>query len=102
MDIFKLLNNDSNGLNEEEKDFADKFNSDLREKIIYELVEYEIKEFTRCLKEDNETFKENIENIFINGKKGYKDMPTKTLIDIYLSKLNEGDFINLIESISGR
>ena len=28
-------------------------------------------------------------------------MPTKTLIDIYLSKLNEGDFINLIESISG-
>ena len=101
MDIFKLLNNDSNGLNEEEKDFADKFNSDLREKIIYELVEYEIKEFTRCLKEDNETFKENIENIFINGKKGYKDMPTKTLIDIYLSKLNEGDFINLIESISG-
>ena len=101
MDIFKLLNNDSNGLSEDEKAFAEKFNSDLREKIIYELVEYEIKEFTRCLKEDNETFKENIENIFINGKKGYKDMPTKTLIDIYLSKLNEGDFINLIESISG-
>jgi nicotinic acid phosphoribosyltransferase len=55
----------------------------------------------RYLKEDTEIFKENIENIFVNGKKGYKDMPTKTLIDIYLSKLNEGDFINLIESISG-
>jgi hypothetical protein len=101
MDIFKVLNNDNNGLSEEETAFAEKFNSDLREKIIYELVEYEIKEFARYLKEDTEIFKENIENIFVNGKKGYKDMPTKTLIDIYLSKLNEGDFINLIESISG-
>ena len=101
MDIFKVLNNDNNGLSEDEKAFAEKFNSDLREKIIYELVEYEIKEFARYLKEDTEIFKENIENIFVNGKKGYKDMPTKTLIDIYLSKLNEGDFINLIESTSG-
>ena len=27
-------------------------------------------------------------------------MPTKTLIDIYLDKKDEGEFINLIESIS--
>ena len=27
-------------------------------------------------------------------------MPMKILIDIYLSKMNEGDFVNLIESIS--
>lgn len=27
-------------------------------------------------------------------------MPTKALIDIYLDKKNEGDFINLIESLS--
>ena len=60
MDIFKSLNNGNNGLSEEERAFADKFNSDLRERIIYELVEYEIKEFVRCLKEDSEIFKENI------------------------------------------
>ena len=57
--------------------------------------------FIKELKEDIDGFKEKVENIFVNGKKGYKDMPTKTLIDIYLSKMNEGDFINLIESING-
>ena len=66
-----------------------------------ELVEHEINEFIKELKEDIDGFKEKVENIFVNGKKGYKDMPTKTLIDIYLSKMNEGDFINLIESIHG-
>lgn len=100
MDIFKILNNDTDGLTDEEKAFADKFNYTLREKIIDELVEYEINELINNLRVDKEIFKEKVENIFINGKKGYKDMPTKTLIDIYLSKMNEGDFVNLIESIS--
>ena len=101
MDIFKILNNDTTGLTDEEKAFAEGFNYDLREKIMDELVEYEINEFIKELKEDIDGFKEKVENIFVNGKKGYKDMPTKTLIDIYLSKMNEGDFINLIESING-
>ncbi len=100
MNIFKILNNDTSGLTDEEKAFAERFNNNFREKIMDELVEYEINEFIKDLKSDKETFKEKIENIFINGKKGYKDMPTKTLIDIYLSKMNEGDFVNLIESIS--
>ena len=101
MDIFKILNNDTTGLTDEEKAFAEGFNYDLREKITAELVEHEINEFIKELKEDIDGFKEKVENIFVNGKKGYKDMPTKTLIDIYLSKMNEGDFINLIESING-
>ncbi len=101
MDIFKILNNDTTGLTDEEKAFAEGFNYDLREKIMAELVEHEINEFIKELKDDIDGFKEKVENIFVNGKKGYKDMPTKTLIDIYLSKMNEGDFINLIESING-
>ncbi len=100
MDILKILNNDTDGLTDEEKAFADQFNYTLREKIMGELVDYEINEFINDLEADKELFKEKIENIFINGKKGYKDMPTKTLIDVYLSKMNEGDFVNLIESIS--
>lgn len=100
MDIFNILNNDISGLSEEEKKFADDFNRNVREKIIEELVEYEINELIKYLKEDKEVFKEKVSDIFIYGKKGYKDMPTKTLIDIYINKMNEGDFINLIESIS--
>ena len=100
MDIFKILNNDIDGLTDEEKAFADQFNYTLREKIMDELVECEINELINNLKVDKEIFKQKVGNIFINGKKGYKDMPMKILIDIYLSKMNEGDFVNLIESIS--
>ncbi|SCJ60262.1 Uncharacterised protein [uncultured Clostridium sp.] len=100
MDVFKILNNNTDGLTDEEKVFAEQFNYVLREKIMNELVGYEISELINNLESDKELFEEKIENIFINGKKGYKDMPTKTLIDIYLSKMNEGDFISLIESIS--
>ena len=73
MDIFSLLNNDISGLSEEERRIAEKFNE--------------------------ENFKAKLADILINGKKGYINMPTKTLIDIYLDKSNEVDFIKLIESI---
>lgn len=101
MNIFKLLNNDISELSEEERVLAEDFNEALREKIIDSLVESEIDILIKELKFDEQVFRDKLSDIFINGKKGYKDMPTKTLIDIYLSKMNEGDFINLIESISG-
>lgn len=102
MDIFKILNNDNEGLSEEEREFAESFNEALREKIIDELVIHETNELVKCLKTDEETFREKMEYIFINGKKGYKNIPTKSLIDIYLDKKNEGDFINLIENLSDK
>ena len=100
MDIFKILNNDTTGLTDEEKEFAEKFNENLRETVIDELVIYEGNKLIEDLKNDEEVFREKIEYIFINGKKGFKDMPTKTLIDIYLDKKSEMDFISLIEKVS--
>lgn len=101
MNIFNILNNDTEGLTDEEKIFAEGFNEKLRENIIDELVIYETNMLIKELKDDEEGFREKIEGIFINGKKGYRSIPTKILIDIYLEKLKEGDFINLIERISG-
>ena len=100
MNIFKLLNNDISELSEEERGLAEDFNDDLREKIIDSLVESEIDILIKELKFDEEVFRDKLSDIFINGKKGYKKMPTKTLIDIYLDKRDEGEFINLIESIN--
>ena len=91
MNIFRLLNNNIEDLNEEERVLAENFNEALREKLIDDLAAYEIDEFIKELK---------ISEILVNGKKGYIKMPTKTLIDIYLDKKDEGEFINLIESIS--
>ena len=77
----------------------EKFNESLRKKIIDDLAKCEINEIINELKSDEENFKAKLEDILINGKKGYINMPTKTLIDIYLDKSNEVDFIKLIESI---
>ena len=99
MDIFSLLNNDISGLSEEERRIAEKFNEGLRKIIIDDLAKCEINEIINELKSDEENFKAKLADILINGKKGYINMPTKTLIDIYLDKSNEVDFIKLIESI---
>ncbi len=100
MNIFRLLNNDIQDLSEEERIFAESFNEALRNNIIDALVDYEIEELIKQLKDDEESFREKLSDIFINGKKGYNKMPTKTLIDIFLDKKDEGEFINLIESIN--
>ena len=100
MNIFRLLNNDIEGLSEEERVFAESFNESLRNNIIDALVKYDIEELIKQLKDDEDGFRERLADIFINGKKGYNKIPTKTLIDIFLDKKDEGEFINLIESIS--
>lgn len=100
MNIFRLLNNDIQDLSEEERIFAESFNEALRNNIIDALVEYEIEELIKQLKDDEESFRDKLSDIFINGKKGYNKMPTKTLIDIFLDKKDEGEFINLIESVN--
>lgn len=100
MNIFRLLNNDIEGLSEEERVFAESFNESLRNNIIDALVKHDIEEIIKQLKDDEDSFRERLADIFINGKKGYNKMPTKTLIDIFLDKKDEGEFINFIESIS--
>ena len=100
MIIFDLLNNNNkDSLSIEEAEYAKRFDDLLREKVIDELVEFECNKLIEDMVNNKELFINKIEQIIINGKKGYKDMPTKTLIDIYIDKKNEGDFIYLIESI---
>ena len=86
MNIFDLLNNNKDSLSIEEAEYAKRFDDLLREKVIDELVEFECNKLIEDMVNNKELFINKIEQIFINGKKGYKDMPTKTLIDIYIDK----------------
>ena len=101
MNIFSLLNNDTSELSEEERELVESFNEAIREKLIEALAECEINELINELNYDENAFREKLTDIFINGKKGYIKMPTKTLIYIFLDKKDEGEFINLIESLGG-
>ena len=101
MNIFSLLNNDTSELSEEERELVESFNEAIREKLIEALAECEINELINELNYDENAFREKLTDIFINGKKGYIKMPTKTLIVFFLDKKDEGEFINLIESLGG-
>lgn len=96
MDLLKILSSDLDGLSEKEKEFAQEFNAKLRNNIIEELVIYEGDELEKKLRTNKEDYYEALGNILINGRKGYKDLSMKQLIDIYLTKKSDEDFIGLI------
>lgn len=100
MDLLRILNNDLSGMKEEEIEFAQEFNNKLRESIIDELVIFEGKELINIYNSNKEDYYEKIDLLFVNGIKGYKVMTLKQLIDIYLSKKGENDFISLIGKIN--
>lgn len=98
MDLVKVLNNDMSGLTHEEIEKANNFNEKLREKLINELVIYEGEDLINKYKESKDKYFDKIEQIFFNGIKGYKDFKIKQLIDIYLDKKTEEDFMKIVNS----
>lgn len=99
IDFMKLLNNDTSDLSEEERIQAEEFTESLREKIIDDLVKFEAEELIKKLENDKEDFIESIEQIFVNGVKGYKKMNMQLLINIYLERRGDQSLISLIENI---
>lgn len=100
MELVKILNNDLDGLNEEEKAYAEEFNSKLRNSITNDLIVYEGEMLAEKLKRNKEDYYEALGELLINGIKGYKNLSMKQLIDIYLTKKNDEDFIKLIQELS--
>jgi len=92
-----IINKDIKELSEEEKSRADEFNERLKDKIIDDLVDYESEELIKKLNSDKEFFIDSIYNILVNGSKGLKNLNVKQLIEIYLNKKTQEEFIKLVE-----
>ena len=99
MDIFKLLNNDTDGMSDEELKYATEFNEKLKEKIIDELVKYEAEMLIKKLNRDKEEFIDSLGQILTNGSKGFNKMTLQILVNIYLDKKSDEEFVRLIENI---
>ena len=86
MNIFKLLNNDIQDLSEEERIFAESFNEALRNNIIDALVQYEIEELIKQLKNDEEGFRketELIKQLGFDGKSVINPRQVEPVHEIY-------------------
>lgn len=96
MDLHRILNNDTSNLNEEEIKIFNDFNENLKEKLIERLIDFEIEDLRKLSTED---FNERIYNMLFNGVKGYKELNTKQLIDIFLNKLGQENFVEILTNI---
>lgn len=98
-DIFGLLNTNLDNLNEEERRYVEEFTDKLKENIIEELVEVEAARMIKIAKQDREKFVEDLGQILMQGCKGFNKMPIQLLINIYLEKKTDVEFMNLLEKI---
>ena len=99
MDIMKILNNDLEGMSEEEKQYVNVFSEKLKDKIIDDLVEVEENRIISLIKENKEGYKDLIYSIYSEGIRGYKSMSIQLLINIYIDKCGDEKLITTINDI---
>ncbi|MBS5987276.1 hypothetical protein [Clostridium paraputrificum] len=99
MDIMKILNNDLEGMSEEEKQYVNVFSEKLKDKIIEDLVEVEENRIISLIKENKEGYKDLIYSIYAEGIIGYRSMNIQLLINIYIDKCGDEKLITTINDI---
>lgn len=94
-----ILSGDFSNYPEDVQEYMKKYTEKLREAIKVELTKDLSDRMLKDVDKNNETFINILTEILDNGCKGYNNMSTKALLDVYLQKKNEEDFIKLIEKI---
>jgi hypothetical protein len=94
-----ILLGDFSNYPEDIQEYMKKYTEKLREAIKAELTKDLSNKMLKDVNKNNETFTNILTEILENGCKGFNNMSTKALLDIYLQKKNEEDFIKLIEKI---
>ncbi|MPQ43702.1 hypothetical protein [Clostridium tarantellae] len=102
INIETLINNDLSKLTMEQQEYITKFNESLRQELIEEIVLNVKNMILNDLKNNKEEFDEFIKEMIVNGYKGLKNINTQGLLNLYLEKKDEFDFMNLIEKVSAK
>lgn len=75
--------------------YTEKFREAIKEELTKDLSDRMLKDIDKS----NETFMNILTEILYNGCKGFDKMSTRALLNIYLEKKSEEDFIRLLEKI---
>lgn len=97
--IEDLMSGDFSAYPKEAQQYMKEFSELLRKKIKDVLIEDKRKEILKNITESNNDIMDILSEILENGHKGYSNMSTRTLLNIYLEKKSEEDFIALLESV---
>lgn len=100
INISKVLEEDYSSYSSKDKEYMINFSEKLKESIKRELVLEKAEKLIRDLNKSKTQFIMELEDLFEEGFEGFKTMSLKTLLDIYLEKRSDEEFINLIEKIS--
>ena len=98
--IDDLLSEDFSKYPEEIRGYLQSFSDNLREAIKEELVKHAADEMLMDLENDKENFITKLSSILNNGVKGYNNMSTRALLDLYLEVKKQEDFVALLERVS--
>ena len=94
-----ILSGDFSNYPEDVQEYMKKYTEGLREAIKAALTKDLADKMLKDVNKNNETFINVLTEILENGCKGFNDMSTKALLNTYLQKKDQEDFIKLIEKI---
>lgn len=100
INIEDVLSEDYSKYSPEVQEYMKKYNESLREKIKEELAKDLADRMLKDIDKSNETFMNILTEILNNGCKGFSKMSTRTLLNMYLERKGQEDFISLLEQIN--
>lgn len=98
--IEDILSEDFSKYSEEVQTFMKDYSERLREKLKAALRKDLADKMLKDIDRSNETFMTILTEILDNGCKGFNKMSTRTLLNIYLEKKSQEDFLSLLEEIN--
>ncbi|MFL0245810.1 hypothetical protein [Candidatus Clostridium stratigraminis] len=98
--IEDILIGDFTSYPEETRKIMEEYTEKLREAIKEELTRDLADKMLKDVDKSNETFMNILTEILEKGCKGYNKMPTRTLLNLFLEKKSNEDFMRLLENIN--
>lgn len=98
--INDILSEDFTKYPEDVQEVMQGYSEVLREKLKEALRKDLADKMLKDIDKDNETFMTILTQILDNGCKGYNKMSTRTLLNMFLEKKGQEDFINLLEEVN--
>jgi hypothetical protein len=98
--IQDILSGDFSRYPEETQEFMRRYTEILRENIKEELAKDLANKMLKDVGKSNETFMNILTEILDNGCKGFNKMSTRSLLNTYLERKNEEDFMNLLDKVN--